>query len=712
MKLYPPYIDGKLPAFFKEEEKDTVEIKIPFQMNPLVGTDDFNKIVISIRTMSGAAVGSVQNTENIIFEEKKAVATFSGLSASLFNIGQFYKVQIAYAKEIEDTDPITINIGYYSTVGIIKYTAPATVTIENLDKDRTCACPSSFTGVYIPANTDNEKIYSYRFDIYDEYMNLYNTSGDQIHNAENTTNKNTWTPNIAFQPDRFYTVQYSIVTQNLLELQSPQYSLIEGLYEEDTGYYSNFILQANFDPENGKIIIQGTCRNNMKGYYKIVRASSEDNYTEWIDLFDFAVANRPISKGQLVWNDYNLKHGIKYKYAVQRYNSKGARVKRAKETKPISADFEDMFLYDGTRQLRIAFNPKISSFKSTIQETKTDTIGGAYPFFYRNGNISYKEFPISGLISINMDKNFEFFAEKKVNQLLNLDDGSDIPKRPYTPSPNVQAFQNRTSLTTETMLLEREFKLEVMNWLNNGEPKLFRSPAEGNYLIRLMNISLSPNDTLGRMIHTFSATAYEVGKSDWRNLKKEKNFIPEEIKLNTTKHGPISITADSTRFTITDGKLQEVEVINGGTVALNTNSGEELPVISSFKYYSWKNLSSTEEDTVTQATITISSNNKYHAYYNYLTEQIINDDFILEPKKLDFGNSNMEGHKAYFITAVSIEKEFTGVLTIIDEKNKIFYNLAGKGEEYTIPLNIKKEDLIYFGLDGGNSSYVRFYYYY
>jgi hypothetical protein len=104
----------------------------------------------------------------------------------------------------------------------------------------------------------------------------------------------------------------------------------------------------------------------MNGYYKIVRASSEDNYTEWIDLFDFAVANRAIPKGQLIWNDYNLKHGVKYKYAVQRYNLKGARVKRVKETKPISADFEDMFLYDGTRQLRLALNPKISSFKSTI----------------------------------------------------------------------------------------------------------------------------------------------------------------------------------------------------------------------------------------------------------------------------------------------------------------------------------------------------------
>jgi hypothetical protein len=32
-----------------------------------------------------------------------------------------------------------------------------------------------------------------------------------------------------------------------------------------------------------------------------------------------------------------------------------------------------------------------------------------------------------------------------------------------------------------------------MNWLNNGKPKLFRSPSEGNYIVRLMSVSLTPN---------------------------------------------------------------------------------------------------------------------------------------------------------------------------------------------------------------------------
>jgi hypothetical protein len=36
--------------------------------------------------------------------------------------------------------------------------------------------------------------------------------------------------------------------------------------------------------------------------------------------------------------------------------------------------------------------------------------------------------------------------------------------------------------------------MAVLNWLTDGQPKLFRSPGEGNFIVRLMNISLTPND--------------------------------------------------------------------------------------------------------------------------------------------------------------------------------------------------------------------------
>jgi len=66
--------------------------------------------------------------------------------------------------------------------------------------------------------------------------------------------------------------------------------------------------------------------------------------------------------------------------------------------------------------------------------------------------------------------------------------------------------------------LERNFKLKVLEWLNNGKPKLFKSPYEGNYIVRLMNVSLTPVKELGRMLHSFTSTAYEIAECTYDNL--------------------------------------------------------------------------------------------------------------------------------------------------------------------------------------------------
>jgi hypothetical protein len=67
-----------------------------------------------------------------------------------------------------------------------------------------------------------------------------------------------------------------------------------------------------------------------------------------------------------------------------------------------------MFLQDATHSLRIKFNPKVSSFKKTIQESKVDTLGSQYPYFFRNGDMNYAEFPISGLLTYWMGDSGKF----------------------------------------------------------------------------------------------------------------------------------------------------------------------------------------------------------------------------------------------------------------------------------------------------------------
>ena len=249
----------------------------------------------------------------------------------------------------------------------------------------------------------------------------------------------------------------------------------------------------------------------LKGSFVLIRGSEEDNYDTWQELYRFDLVNKTIDTKVPLWKDFTVQQGMRYKYAIQAYNSNSLYSTKIFNVEgPIFADFEDAFLFDGERQLNIKYNPKVSSFKTTILESKMDTLGGQHPFIFRNGNVHYQEFPISGLISMLSDPNNLFTSA--VTPLAQ-------DKREKTKSSG-QAYQLNTHLIGENFMQERKFKLEVLNWLNDGKPKLFRSPGEGNYIVRLMNVSLSPNDTLGRMLHTFSCTAYEIAEYNFTNLDK------------------------------------------------------------------------------------------------------------------------------------------------------------------------------------------------
>ena len=699
MKLYPPYIEGKIPAFVKA---NTIKLTVPFQLNPLVGKDDFDKLVLVLKSISGEQLrGIIEARPYYVYEENNQdihmgyadfiIPTPYEDWTTPINIGQYYKVQVAFKKEN--------NIGYYSSTGITKCIAQPTCSIENLQQDKVIANPFTFVGVYnYGSKEDNEKLYSCRFDVYDDSYNLYDTSGEIIHSANKTDGKDIWELTKNLQPDKIYYIQYNYLTQNNYEGNTSKYPIMEGLFQPKGNWYNNFQFKAEPKNESGKNTITVSAKQPVNGTYKIVRASSETNYKDWVDMFEFSVANQYITPA-ITWDDYFLTHGVKYKYALQRFNSKGVRLERDLETEPILADFEDMFLFDGKRQLRLAFNPKVSSFKTTILENKVDTLGGSYPFFYRNGNIAYKDFPISALISINMDENFDFLDEKKVKQLLSSEDGVPAPERPSTPTNLSEAISRTTMLTTDNMRVERSFKTEVLNWLNDGKFKLFRSPAEGNFLVRLMNVSLSPNDTLGRMIHSFNANAYEVGTSDVRSLFKREEFRPEAKALNIKTSEDILLTAEAqdikenTHFlslTVVGASNPTLDYVynvdkNG---KLEEVVERENPVNAVYGKFTWKDLDflprtdGPEDPNYKAYRITIEDNEKKRAYYNYVEKlAIVQDEFERkEPLALVFDGGNVTKlEDAYYIHSIEINdfqkgKEFK---MLTPTKEIVFTRLPG-----------------------------------
>lgn len=437
-------------------------------------------------------------------------------------LGKFYKIQLAYKDKNGNT-------GFYSTVSIIKYTYYPTVSILGFNKQMTNTDIGTYVGVYHNLQESTEKCYQYKFTLMDKDLNVIETSDWCVHNSMNDTLTYESTDSYqflwSFEINVKYFVQYSVKTNNNLVVNSPRYTIVATASIEpelDADLYSAL------DYDNGcinvwlksyKVWNKETKTYNqprLAGMYALSRASSEQNFTIWTKIHYFQLSGQ-LPEGY-IFQDFTVKQGETYRYAIQQYNTAGIYSRRI-ITEDIQAAFEDAYLFDGKRQLRIRFNPQVSSFKTVVQENKKATMGSQFPFFFRNGYVEYKEFPISGLISYLSDEN-EYFMNR-VNDL----------KMPAD-------WQDSTDITDENLSYERRFKLSVLDWLNNGEIKLFRSPAEGNYIVRLMNVSLTPNNSLSRMIHTFNCQATEVDNftpdklSKYNFLSTEPN-IPLQLRFGT-----------------------------------------------------------------------------------------------------------------------------------------------------------------------------------
>ena len=509
-KLYPPIISGTLPAFYLEESGTDrfIKITVPFSMNRAVSPVQVKGFSLKIKSVqSSNYLYTITETNPLFFEmEDSAWVTFTLRTSNSakerefivrdLKVGLFYKLQLAYI----DTNN---EVGNYSTVGISKYTTQPTVTINDFKMGMTNTHKYTYYGFYNQENGDvTEKVYSYRFDIYNNYDVLIASSGDQVHNVNNDTELRSSYDRYDYNKDlelnKVYKIQYTVTTNNNLIVQSPRYRIMQRTTIEPD-LKADLVASVNFD--NGYVDVGLVGHKNDEGVEDIVtgsfvlaRACEDSNYLKWEEISRFKLIAQFATRD--LWKDFTAQQGKHYKYSIQQYNDKQLYSNRIISNE-IYSDFEDAFLYDGTRQLKIKYNPKIGNIKTNILEQKTDTLGHKYPFFYRNGNVNYKEFSIAGLISYFMDNDSFFLTEDEFNV--------EYPT---------------TNLIGENLSAERTFKMKVLDWLNNGKPKLFRSPTEGNFIVRLMKVTLAPENKLGRMLHTFNSTAYEIADFNYENLAK------------------------------------------------------------------------------------------------------------------------------------------------------------------------------------------------
>lgn len=641
MKFYPPYIEGTIPAFCKNKEGDII-LKVPFTMNKTVGTNSVWGFALRMKTIqSNQLIYTTQTQVNLdsIREVDFEIKLDDFISPYTLNEGQYYKIQIAYISYESQYNGTKGEVGYFSTVGVVKYTSRPELTIVDMSPEELHSDLGTYVGRYYNQDT-SEKLYTYRFDIYDNQNILVASSGEQLHNHEEDIEIDETIDRfvlpITLQDNKFYKIVYSGVTTNGMQVTSPAYRIVQqssippeieadviATMNKDNGYME-IVIQGHIDPINN-------IEKNAIGTFQVLRASEIGGFSDWQVIKRFALFGSPPS--QVSIKDFTVEQGKQYQYALQQYNNDTKLLSDKLYSDVVLSDFEDCFLYDGKRQLKIKYNPKISSFKQTLQEAKTVTLGQQYPFILRNGKVDYKEFPISGLISYLMDEEHLFIQDEE----LGLDKTADKLVRTKTlktgiSSKNEDYFDQladeyglsyveelknvyidrelpesseklitghrgrTTNLINYNMAAERIFKLKVLEFLNDGQPKLFRSPGEGNYIVRLMNSSLAPNDQLGRMLHTFSTTATEVEDFSSASLEKIGIVASQEIDTRQRRWETVvlSTLADKTGWvkinTYTAFSLQCLDMLPGSKIRItfsdNPSKPQEIVIGSTGAYYS------------------------------------------------------------------------------------------------------------------------------
>jgi hypothetical protein len=526
--LYPPLIPTWMPSFDKDSE-----CRVYFSLSIYNDSDDIKnvQVIVNYQNNNLSALNSTKypagikidtlKVNNDIQGDNKYYITLSksDLEGGEFVTNQIYKVQVrftgtgasAFTSYSQMASWLVTNQSYFSewsTVCLIKGIEAPTVILKGFeegnseDKSILTAEVTEFIGdLVFPETGEVEKEYlkSYRFVITNTNKNTITLDSGQVYTETYAPNEILYTLDYALEDGVSYSMVLSYETNNG--------------YTGSKSYYFSFIssgidslnatISAETDNDNGRIKVNvlSTTMEPFLGNITIRRSSNKSNFTIWQD-----VHTTPIKDGTALnytWYDYTAESGVWYKYCVQKRNRYGQRGITSSTRTAVMLDLDDMFLTNKNMQLRIKYDPSISSFKRTVIESKTETLGSKYPFIKRNSAVDYKTFTISGLITSFCDEDGIFINKSNVYGDYEFD------YEYYNTENQISNYQD--------YIYEKEFRNKILDFLYDSSVKLFRSNTEGNVLVKLMDISCTPNQSLGRMLYSFSATAYEIDECTLSN---------------------------------------------------------------------------------------------------------------------------------------------------------------------------------------------------
>lgn len=702
--LYPPIVDTYMPAFGVNkqagEDGGTGTARIYFSVSAYNDNSKLNSIWVSIVnpfTNLSVVDKTIYKSELIALPYHPAVQVDSNKTEKQYYIelneqylqdkkwisGQTYKVQLRFC-EADINNPnedVENNMNWVSThthlfsewsaVCLLQPITPPNVVIKNFDVDLNTdigedyifgTLDNVFTGTIDFEKNDNDNVESY-------WYKLFNEQGQQVYDSGkiypmSSASQNDITHNIeyGFEDGMRYTLQFSYISQKLYS-ETKEYNF---LTLDSNGVRLEVNLYAIPEHETGRIKLRAVSETErFFGNLTIRRTSSLSNFTIWEDIhhINHLLGDKLID---ITWYDNTVESGVWYKYCIQKRSVSGYRGIAVMSQEPVMALFEDTFLIGDGRQLNIKFNPQINTFSYVKAENSVQTIGSKYPFIKRNANVHYRQFTIAGLISMHMDEQ-ELFATK--TELYN--NANELYEN-FNEINNITVYND--------IILEKKFRDKVQEFLYDGQIKLFKSNTEGNILVRLMNVTFTPEKTLGRMLYNFTATAYEIADCSIKNLDKYniQNIGRYDINLELPEQRIFKYTKTNETeedFSLVKAIQEEMLLNTENQLLINFNQKTGVTAITNLQ------LQMTSEP---YPIAVISTGDGQNTVYKKLTDDVIKNiiDKTYVNHAIVYGYIAILNNQSFLIPE-------TGLLNFNDENIALFKNLNASPID---DLKLLKED--------------------
>ena len=284
------------------------------------------------------------------------------------------------------------------------------------------------------------------------------------------------------------------------------------LHEKETGF--------NLDAGQLKVpkIDGQTDKSKMIKEVAILRSALGENLLSWEEVTRIKATSL---KGATL-HDYFIENGGYYRYALQPIMADGSKGSITGFYDVVTTLEGFWLLGQDDMQFSFIYDGKIDNISHIKPTAFIETIASQYPYAVRSTETDYRRFGFSGKLTYQQDTQ-RLLTSNTYTQAVSPQSTNPIGfvELKYGDEMLLEC-QNDLAQMQEGMVMQRIWRHKLIDWMKDGKPKILKSEAEGNMLVMIDDIQISPVHTVYGLVADFTCSMIEIGKVEEETLQRFK----------------------------------------------------------------------------------------------------------------------------------------------------------------------------------------------